>query len=379
MQTNSAHRDASEAARDHHGYAIPHSRPFLADDLEAAAREITATGMIGPGRHVARFEAEMALLHKAPGAVATNSGTAALHLALLALDAGPGDEVILPSYVCTAVLNAVRYVGAQPVLADICEDTFNIAPASVRRCITPRTRAIIVPHMFGVPADIAALQQFDVPIIEDCAQSLGATVGDVLTGSMGDFAVFSFYATKVITTGEGGMVLARRLEHVERMRDLRDYDEKSDYVPRYSYHMSNLAAAIGYRQLRRLPEFIQRRRSLARFYNEQLSGGTWRLPQHPPGSICYRYVVQVDHLEQRIEAFAEAGIQAKRPVFEPLHRYIGGDLPVTEHVYRTALSLPLYPALTDADAEYVASIARGLGQARSHRTDRLEAIGAMTR
>ena len=335
--------------------------------------------MIGPGRHVARFEAEMALLHKAPGAVATNSGTAALHLALLALDVGPGDEVILPSYVCTAVLNAVRYVGAQPVLADICEDTFNIAPASVRRCITPRTRAIIVPHMFGVPADIAALQQFDVPIIEDCAQSLGATVGDVLTGSMGDFAVFSFYATKVITTGEGGMVLARRLEHVERMRDLRDYDEKSDYVPRYSYHMSNLAAAIGYRQLRRLPEFIQRRRSLARFYNEQLSGGTWRLPQHPPGSICYRYVVQVDHLEECIEAFAEAGIQAKRPVFEPLHRYIGGDLPVTEHVYRTALSLPLYPALTDADAEYVASIARGLGQARSHRTDRLEAIGAMTR
>lgn len=335
--------------------------------------------MIGPGRHVERFEAEMALLHNAPGAVATNSGTSALHLALLALDAGPGDEVIIPSYVCTAVLNAVRYVGAQPVLAEIREDTFNLDPEDVRRRITSRTRAIIVPHMFGVPAEVAALQEFEIPIIEDCAQSLGASIGNSLTGSMGDFAVFSFYATKVITTGEGGMVLARRQEHVERMRDLRDYDEKSDYVPRYSYHMSNLAAAIGYRQLRRLPDFVSRRRALARLYEERLSGGRWRLPQHIEGSIFYRYVVQVDRLEDTLNALAEAGIQAKRPVFEPLHRYIGGDLPVTDHVYRTALSLPLYPALTDADAEYVAMVAQNLEGTGVKRATQLEAIGAATR
>ncbi|MGC8667772.1 MAG: DegT/DnrJ/EryC1/StrS family aminotransferase [Chthonomonadales bacterium] len=376
MYTDHSHRD--EDARTS-GFAIPHSRPYLGDDLEVAAREITASGMIGPGRHVERFEAEMALLHNAPGAVATNSGTSALHLALLALDLGPGDEIILPSYVCTAVLNAVRYVGAQPVLADIREDTFNIDPADVRRRITARTRAIIVPHMFGVPADVPALQEFGLPLIEDCAQSLGASIGNALTGSLGDFAVFSFYATKVITTGEGGMVLAQRPEIVERMRDLRDYDEKSDYVPRYNYHMSNLAAAIGYRQLRRLPDFVNRRRSLARLYGERLAEGSWRLPEHHVGSIFYRYVVQVDHLEETIEALAEAGIQAKRPVFEPLHHFIGGDLPVTEHVYQSALSLPLYPALTDADAEYVAMIARNLHHAGDSPKVRLEAIGAATR
>jgi perosamine synthetase len=332
---------------------VAHSRPCLQDDLKEAALAITLTGFIAPGRHVERFEAAMAHMHGAPGAVATNSGTAALHLALLALEIGPGDEVIVPSFVCTAVLNAVRYVGATPVLADIDERTFNLAAVDVAPRISSRTKALIVPHMFGAPADILALRSFGVPIIEDCAQSLGATVGNEPVGSFGDLAVFSFYATKVITTGEGGMVLARDPSLVARMRDLRDYDEKDRYVTRYNYHMSDLAAAIGYRQLQRLPDFLARRRALASFYDHCLSALPLHSPAPVPGSIYYRYVVRMEALPYWQRTLEDAGVQCKRPVYKPLHHYLGGQFPITERVYQTALSLPLYPALSDEEAWHV--------------------------
>ena len=311
--------------------------------------------MIGPGREVDGFEAQMSLLHDSVGAVATSSGTAALHLALLALGIGVGDEVIVPSYVCTAVLNAVRYVGAGAVLAEIDEESFNIDPTDGKSRMTGRTKAIIAPHIFGNPADIGALNRLGVPVIEDCAQSLGATLGDRLAGSLGEIAVFSFYATKVVTTGEGGMAVARNAALIEKMRDLRDYDERDDYKQRFNYRMSDLAAGTGRRQLQRLPDFIRRRRRLACFYSDGLTGKAVRIPAHVDGSIYYRYVVRTKSVDAYVNALHLLGIQAKRPVYAPLHHYVGGHLPRTDYVHRTALSLPLYPALSDSEAEYVVS------------------------
>jgi perosamine synthetase len=329
---------------------IPHSRPTLHDDLVQAASLITRSGMIAAGRYGEHFERLIADMHSAPGAVATSSGTSALHLALLALRLGTGDEVILPSYVCTAVLNAVRYVGATPVLADIDEESFNIDPEDVRARITSRTRAIIVAHMFGVPADVRSLRSFGIPIIEDCAQALGATIGGLPVGSYGDLAVFSFYATKVITTGEGGMVLARNPALVDRMRDLRDYDERDSYELRFNYHMSDLAAAVGCRQFERLSGFLSRREELANLYHREVAGLPLRPQAFFPGRVYYRYVVRTEAFEFWQQALQVAGVQCKRPVYKPLHHYLGGHFPVTESVYRTALSLPIYPSLTDDEA-----------------------------
>jgi dTDP-4-amino-4,6-dideoxygalactose transaminase len=334
---------------------IPHSRPYLGDDLECAAREITASGMIGSGPRVDQLEREFARLHGTSDAVATGSGTAALHLVLLALGIGPGNEVILPGYVCTAVLNAIRYVGATPVLADVDPETFNLDCGDVRSKRTRHTRAIIVPHMFGNPADVASLRSLGVPVIEDCAQALGAIVGPTLVGSLGDIAVFSFHATKVITTGAGGMIVAKDPSLLANIRDLRDYDEKETYVPRYNYQMTDLAAAIGLRQLLRLPEFIRRRRALAALYTQRLADSGIQLPRPVPGSISYRYVIRTELLPAIQAALAARGIQAKRPVYKPLHHYVGGCLPATDHVYRTSLSIPIYPAVTDREVECVVS------------------------
>lgn len=311
--------------------------------------------MIGQGPVVQRFEQTFAGLHDAAGAVATNSGTAALHLGLLGLGVQEGDEVVTPSYVCTAVLNAIRYVGATPVLADSNVDTFNIDCTDVVSKLTRRTRAIIVPHMFGNPADIHQLTRIGVPIVEDCAQSLGASVGDSVVGSFGDLAIFSFHATKMITTGGGGMIVAKDRSLLNRIRDLRDYDEKDDYHLRYNYQLNDLAASIGLRQLKRLSGFISRRQSLASRFAGSLQRSDVHLPHQASGGVYYRYVVRTARLDALMSSLEDSGIQARRPVFKPLHHYIGGNLPGCDRIYRTALSIPLYPALTDVDVESIIS------------------------
>jgi len=300
----------------------------------------------------------MAAMHDAAGAVATSSGTAALHLALLALGVGPGDEVVIPGYVCTAVLNAVHYVRAKPVLADVDDRTGNIRPDEIRCRLSRQTRAVVVPHMLGCPADVRGCRELGTPVIEDCAQALGATIDGRPVGAFGDIAIFSFYATKVITTGQGGMAIARSAAIVNAMRDLRDYDERDDYRLRHNYGMSDLAAALGRRQLARLDGFIARRRCLAERYAQSLSGLPVGLPSLGDGAIHYRFAVQTSDPARRAEALGAAGVQAKRPVYAPLTAYVGGALPGTERVFGSFLSLPLYPDLSDAEADRVISAAK---------------------
>ncbi len=332
---------------------IPHSRPWLGDDIEVAAREISETAMIGHGPMVRRFEKEFSNIHGASGAVATNTGTAAIHLSLLGLQIGEGDEVITSGYVCTAILNAIRYVGATAVLADADPVTFNIDSGDALSKLTCRTRAIIVPHMFGHAADIHPLIQTGVPVIEDCAQSLGARLNSELIGSIGHIAIFSFAPTKMITTGGGGMVVSKDRTLIDRIMDLRDYDEKHDYQPRYNYQLNDLAAAIGLRQLDRLSGFISRRQAVAARFTIGINAMDVRLPRQSPGSVYYRYVVSTTRTESLISSLAESGIQARRPVFKPLHHYIGGDLPGCDSIYQTSVSIPLYPALTDTDVDSI--------------------------
>ncbi len=189
---------------------ISHSRPTLdRGDVRAVAQTVRS-GWPAQGAHVEQFERRMAAFIGARGGVAVNSGTAALKLALLALGVTRGDDVILPSYVCAAPWLAVRSVGAVPTLVDIEPDSYAIDPVRVKKAMTKRTRAIIVPHLFGLPADLTRLQALHVPLIEDFAQALGVTERGRRVGSVGAAAICSFYATKLLCTGEGGMLLSRK-------------------------------------------------------------------------------------------------------------------------------------------------------------------------
>ncbi len=307
-------------------------------------------------RRSCSFEKALASLIGVGGAVAVSSGTAALHLALLALEIGEGDEVVIPSFVCPALLNAIRYVRATPVLADINRETFNIDVRDLRRRLTGKTKAVIVPHMFGLPADIEEIVALGIPVIEDCAQSLGSRYRGAPTGSFGVLSVFSFYATKVICTGEGGMIAANDQQLIDKIRDLRDYDEKEDGRLRYNYKLTDLQAAMGLVQLRKLPALIGRRRAIARQYDEFLREYGLSLPVCPSDRepIYYRYVIRTERLEELLDAGQAAGIAYRRPVFKPLHHYLGlAGYPQTEKAFHTAASIPIYPSLGDADVRTI--------------------------
>ena len=185
-------------------HIIPHSKPSLGLKEVAALMRVMQSGQIAQGTAVDVFEKELAQITGVKGAVAVSSGTAALHLGLLALGIGKGDEVLLPSYVCTALLNAIHYTHATPRLVDIHPDSFNIDASMVKKSLSKRSKAIIVPHLFGLPADLDDLLAMGVPVIEDCAHALGMSYHGKTVGGFGVFSFASFYATKLITTGEGG-------------------------------------------------------------------------------------------------------------------------------------------------------------------------------
>jgi perosamine synthetase len=334
---------------------IPHSRPTIGkEEIEAVSRVI-ASGRIAQGGEVEAFENEFARKIGVRYAAAVNSGTAALHLALIALGATAGDEIIIPSFVCTALLNAVNYTGATSVVADIDPGTLNIDPGDVERRITPRTKAIIVPHMFGLVADLDRLTGLGVPVIEDCAQAAGALYKGDMAGSKGNTAIFSFYATKMLTTGEGGMVVSDSKEVIDRVRQNREYDNRNSYSVRYNYKMTDIQAAMGRQQLKKLADFVARRREIAGLYTRAFRKLGFCLAPDDREHVYYRYIIKVNQdVERWIKHMATEGVSCAKPVFKPLHLYNDGErCSGTDSVFKQALSIPIFPSLSETEIKRI--------------------------
>ncbi|MCK4417169.1 MAG: DegT/DnrJ/EryC1/StrS family aminotransferase [Candidatus Latescibacteria bacterium] len=341
---------------------IPHSRPTIDKKDAELLSDVLLSGNIAQGEKVAEFERQMARFLGLKGCVATSSGTAALHLSLIALGVGEGDQVLLPTYVCAALLNAVNYVRATPVLVDINPQSFNLDVHDLNAKLTPKSKAVILPHMFGLPADIDEIMALGIPVIEDCAQAVGATFQGRPVGSFGMLAVFSFYATKIMTTGEGGMVASHSEDLLEKVKDLREYDEKNDYRVRFNYKMSDLQAALGLSQLARLADFITHRRKIASLHSAGLKRLPVDLPQESEDRrhIFFRYVIRTKKpLAAILRSFQQRGVCCRRPVYKPLHRLLGlSGFHWAEEVAESVLSLPIYPSLKDEETEKIVEAAQ---------------------
>jgi dTDP-4-amino-4,6-dideoxygalactose transaminase len=333
---------------------IPHSRPTIDQSDIQAVSDVLASGHIAQGEKVKEFEKAVAEFVGVKYAVACSSGTSALHLALLSLGLGKGDEVIMPSYVCASPYLATAHTGGVPKIADIDVEDLNISAETVKPLISRKTKAIIVPHMFGNPAEINELLDLGVPVIEDCAQSLGAEYHGRRVGSFGGLSMFSFYATKMITTGEGGMVLIDDHDLYAKVVEMRDYDNKPLNPLRYNYKMTDFQAALGLSQMSRLSAFIERRRNLASLYSARLAKYGVRAQKHRQGSVFYRYVILIDDLLSVQKRFKEAGLMCEKPVFRPLNKSSSVDeCPNCDWAFEHALSVPIYPSLTDEEVNYI--------------------------
>jgi perosamine synthetase len=357
-------------------------------DVEAVSGAIRAGRDWAIGPNVEKFEQALASYVGSPFALVMNSGTSALHAAMLAHGIGEGDEVIVPSFTFISTANAPLFVGAKPVFADIEESTFGLDPEAVSRKVTGRTRALIPVHYGGCSCRIQELRQIAdehrLVLIEDAAESLGAKVRGKNVGTFGDSAIISFCGPKVITTGEGGALLTGSRDVFEKARltrshgrlETRDYFSTSEYMDYvevgYNFRMSNIVAALGISQLEKVDRIIELRRANAARYDERLSRIEGIKVISPPEGyerVFQMYTIEVGGGRERRDALSahlnKAGIMTK-VYFEPVHLthfYRTGlgysdDLPVTEGVSSRVLSLPMYPSLTadeiDAIAESIA-------------------------
>jgi perosamine synthetase len=270
---------------------IPHSKPLLGKAEEEASARVIRSGLVAQGAECEALERELSAYLSVGHVVVCSSGSAALHLSLLALGKRAGDRIGMPSYVCSALQNAIRHVGAEPHLVDLAPDGFNINLASMPRDCD----GVIVPHMFGHAAYGVATASF--PVIEDCAKAIGASYGGKKLGSIGLLGVFSFYATKVLCAGEGCAICTDDKALADLLRDLRDYDGRIDPILRFNYKMTDIQAAIARAQLQSLDTFISVRRDLANRYSDALRGYPLTLPNFAEGDIAFRYVIRHDKKE----------------------------------------------------------------------------------
>ncbi|MBI1896294.1 MAG: DegT/DnrJ/EryC1/StrS aminotransferase family protein [Acidobacteria bacterium] len=379
---------------------LPYALPYIGEEEIAEVADSLRSGWVTTGPKVKRFEQEFAAYVGAKHAVAVNSCTAALHTSLAALDVGYGDEVIVPTLTFCATANVIVHLGATPVIVDVDPD-FQMSPEAVRRAISPRTKAVIPVHYGGQACGLREIldlaDRHGLPVVEDAAHAAGAESEGARIGSHGHAVCFSFYATKNLTTGEGGMIttnndrLARRLRSLSLHGMSRDawkrYTEAGSWYYEvleagYKYNMTDVQAALGIHQLRRLDGFIARRQQIAAGYDQALSElPEILLPRRLPGRnhTFHLYPIRLEagrlrlNRSQFIDELRARNIGASVH-FIPLHRhpfyrerygYRPEQFPVCEQIYRGLLSLPLYPKMTDQDVKDVIAAVRNI--VASHR------------
>ncbi len=338
---------------------IPHSTPFFDQSDIDAVSDTIKSGIIAPNAKSAEFEGALSGYLGVEDCFVSNSGTSALHLALLALGLNKGAKVLMPSLVCYAVLDAVNHAGAEPVFVDADPATLNICVKDAKRKSSCKPGAIIVPHLYGRAADIEEILNIGVPVIEDCSQALGCEVGGKKLGSFGAVSTFSFYATKLIATGTGGAVASNSSSLMERVKELGTNYYKDNYVERYNYRMSDLQASLGISQFAKLETFLRRRGRIAEAYNEAFKALDVQLPEiKTDGShIYYRYMINVGlKRDEYVRLMRERGVTCETPDF-PIHRFAGlpiDEYPGAETAYGSNISIPIYPYLTDIEVGYIA-------------------------
>ena len=363
---------------------LPLAKPFITDSEIKAVSEVITSGYLTTGPKVTEFEdAVSSYIGKDMHAVGLNSCTAGLYLALLAYGIGKGDEVIVPTWTFAATAHVVLWTGATPILCDVCEASLNIDAEKMRKLITKKTKAVIPVHFAGYPCDMNKImdiaEKHNLVVIEDAAHAIGTEYYDRKVGALGDVTVFSFYATKNLTCGEGGMVLSKNEEIVEKIRKLsyfgvnkeafNRYDKRGNWYYEieelgYKYNMDSIHAALGVEQLKKLDNMNDRRRYISDFYRKGLNRSirftedskehyhSYHLfPIRIPASIISRD----DFIMQLKERNIGSSVH-----FIPLHRHPyykhvvdKGEYPVADRAYKEIVSIPMFPGMLDEDVEYV--------------------------
>lgn len=376
---------------------LPFALPELGDEELAEIASALKSGWVTTGPKTKRFEDAFGAFLGDPAlhCLAVNSATAGLHLALEALDIGPGDEVITTTHTFTATAEVVRYLGADVVLVDVDPVTLCIDPRLVEAAITPRTKAIMPVHYAGLAADMPALlalaQAHKLKVVEDAAHALPTTSAGQLVGTLGsDVTVFSFYANKTITTGEGGMVVTRGSALAERMKVMRLHGINRDafdrfqsktpawyyevIAPGFKYNLTDIAAAIGLVQLTKLPRFLERRQYLAARYREALSSLPLICPAGPPAGEVHAWHLYVIRLaptakvtrDELVQALSDCGIGTsvhyvplhRQPYWRDRYALTPAMFPYSDAAYQSMVSIPLFTAMSDGDQDRVIAALR---------------------
>lgn len=382
---------------------LPFALPDIGEEEILEVSDSLRSGWITTGPKARKFESDFTAFLGDPTvqSISVNSATSGLHLALEALGIGPGDEVVVPTYTFTATAEVVRYLGAKPIMVDVDCNTFNICPERFLNAISEQTKAVIVVHFAGLACDMDAIlsiaKKNNVKVVEDAAHALPTSYKGKLVGTLdSDFTVFSFYANKTMTTGEGGMVVTRNPELASRCRVMRLHGISRDafdrytsnkpawfyevVAPGYKYNMPDISAAIGIHQLRRLPGFHAKRVKMASFYNERLSGLPLELPPSAPNGDAHAlhlYPVRIKRdaglsRDRFIENMAALGVGCSvhfiplhvHPYWRDTYKLTPRMFPVAHAIFEQEVTLPLYTKMTEKDlGKVVSAVKKVLGDA----------------